>query len=647
MKSKSKTKNKKQIASVDTTPLKKADVKKSSAPVFSREIGFNWLFCALLMISGYMAFNSAFDHQFVNWDDQYYVEEQPLVLEKQTGKLMKTPISLNYHPITMLSLSAQVPDNLKDLNAKPFIKFNVWLHLLNTILLFWLVWMLADKRSFVAFIVAALFALHPLHVESVVWVSERKDVLYTFFFLASCITYIRFSITQKKFWYLITLVLFLASVLSKAMAVVLPLVLILIDYWRGRKWFNLKVLLEKIPFFSLSLFFGMMALDVQKGGDFHHLLTLYGEKVKAMNELEAYTFLQRIQFASYGFIMYINKFFFPFNLCTFYPYPNNEESKALIYSLAPLAMLSVLGGALFSTFKTKNRLFIFGIGFYFVTIALVLQFISVGVVIMADRYTYIPYIGLSFMLVYGLDKAVANKSSLIRYIWWGAALLFTLFLFIKTKSQVETWKDNDALWTQVLKYYPKADQAYSSRGNNYGKKGRIDLAMKDFEKAISDGCTSPEIYDGLGNCYGMMSSNPDKSQKEKSEFVQKAISMYKVALDLDGLRGKTWYNLGISQIETNPAASITAFEKALEVMSYKEADIRSPLGYCYLATGNYQKALENYNKAIAFNVKADFIYYNRGLARKNLGDITGANQDFEEALRLNPNNQEAKKALGR
>ena len=115
--------------------MKKADVKKSSAPVFSREIGFNWLFCALLMISGYMAFNSAFDHQFVNWDDQYYVEEQPLVLEKQTGKLMKTPISLNYHPITMLSLSAQVPDNLKDLNAKPFIKFNVWLHLLNTILL--------------------------------------------------------------------------------------------------------------------------------------------------------------------------------------------------------------------------------------------------------------------------------------------------------------------------------------------------------------------------------------------------------------------------------------------------------------------------------------------------------------------------------
>ena len=143
----------------------------------------------VLCLLTFITFYGAFDNSFVNWDDQVYVEEQPLVLNKDYAALWKTPVSLNYHPVTMISLALQVPKDTKKLSPAPLIKLNVWLHIFNTVLVFLLLWMINEKKWMVAIFTAAIFALHPMHVESVVWVSERKDVLYTFFFLLSCITY--------------------------------------------------------------------------------------------------------------------------------------------------------------------------------------------------------------------------------------------------------------------------------------------------------------------------------------------------------------------------------------------------------------------------------------------------------------------------
>jgi len=617
----------------------KPDLKSEPSKEKSMKIPF-LLSILLLTILTYFVYSSATDNQFVNWDDQVYVEEQPLVLKKEYAQLWKTPVSLNYHPVTMISFAMQVPKDLKKLTAKPFIRMNVWLHIFNSALVFLLLWMLNDKKWLVALFTAAIFALHPMHVESVVWVSERKDVLYTFFFLLSLIAYWQYLSNNKKYWLLLTFFCFLLSVLSKAMAVVLPIVLLLLDYWKGKDFKDMKVWIEKIPFLGVSMFFGLMAVSVQNGGDFGGLLTLVGEKSNAIADTEIFNYWQRFQFASYGFVSYIIKFFVPTDICAFYPYPDGNKLNSIQGILYPLTFVTILFLAFWSAFRTK--IFAFGIGFYFVTVALVLQFMSVGLAIMADRYTYVPYIGLAFLLLYAIDKWINVKGPSIKYLTLGVLSLFVTFLSYKTKSQVEVWQNSETLWTQVLQYYPKEDLALANRGNYRGKTGNIDGAMSDFEIAIADGCQRSDVYEGLGNSYGTLS---EQQSDKKNEYTLKAIEMYKKALSIEPSKGNIYYNLGIAQLQTNPAASEVAFNESLKLMPYKESDILPLLGMSQLNAGKYISAVETLTKSINLGNNSDLVYYHRGLANLGAGNIENARSDFKYALALNPKNENARSRL--
>ena len=594
----------------------------------------------ILCLLTFITYYGAFDNSFVNWDDQVYVEEQPLVLNKEYAALWKTPISLNYHPVTMISLALQVPKDTKKLSPAPMIKLNVWIHIFNTLLVFLLLWMINEKKWIIALFTAAIFALHPMHVESVVWVSERKDVLYTFFFLLSCISYWQYVVTDKKKWIAFAFIFFMLSVLSKAMAVVLPLVLLLLDYWKGRRLTELKVLSEKIPFLAVSLFFGLMAISVQAGGDFGGLLSLYGEKSKAIADAETFTLLQRFQFASYGFIQYIVMFFNPSKICAFYPYPVSNKLEGLSAILYPLSAVAILGLALWSSYKTK--IFAFGIGFYFITIALVLQFLSVGLALMADRYSYVPYIGLAFILTYVADLWLNQKSMLLKYGWFSVLSIFTFFLAIKTKSQVDIWQNSESLWTQALQYYPSEDLILANRGNHRGKTGNISGAMTDFEAAIADGCNRADVYEGLGNSYGTMS---EQQPANKNEYIAKAISMFNKALELEPNNGQVRYNLGVAQLQTNPSESVAAFSEALKLMPYKEANILPVLGLSQLNSGKYQEAILTLTKVISSGNASDAVFYHRGLANLGVGNRESAKNDFEQALAINPTNEDAKARL--
>jgi hypothetical protein len=215
----------------------------------------NWFLLALgaLLMAVLAAFGSAFGHEFVSWDDHVYVYENPMVLNPTAAnfKAFGTQVvSLNYHPLTMWSL--WLNSAMFGAGAKSFIVTNVLIHWLNAGLLCWLVWLLTSRQyRSVALLTALLFAIHPLRAESVVWVSERKDVLYVFFFLAGLISYWRYLETQRstKLW--IALIFMLLSCLSKGVAVVFPLVCLLLDYWHGRR-LEAKMVLEKIPLFALS-----------------------------------------------------------------------------------------------------------------------------------------------------------------------------------------------------------------------------------------------------------------------------------------------------------------------------------------------------------------------------------------------------------
>jgi tetratricopeptide (TPR) repeat protein len=599
---------------------------------------FLFLLLALVILTLYV-FQPSFKNDFVNWDDQVYVQEQPLVLNKEYTKLLTTPVSLNYHPLTMISLAAQVPDDIKDLSASPFIKANILLHILNTLLVFFLFWLLSGRRLIVSFITAAVFAIHPMHVESVVWVSERKDVLYTFFFLLSCITYWKYSNNNKYLWLGITFLFFLMSILSKAMGVVLPVVFFLFDFWTARS-LTKKLVLEKIPFLLVSLFFGLMAISVQSGSDFYGILNLYGEKVKAVAEFSTFTIWQRFQFATYGFVEYVKKFFYPSDLCAYYPYPDADKLKTAAFIIPPVAFVITILLTIWA--YKKNRIIAFGISFFLVTISLVLQFISVGTAIIADRYTYIPYLGLTFMIAYLVEKMLENKMPAIKYSWYVFAFLCIIFLSDKTISQARVWKNSELLWTNVLNYYPSLDEALAYRGNFRGKTGNIEGAMKDFEVAIADGCKRADVYEGLGNCYGVMS---DKFPNERKQYVDKAISMYQKGLELDPDRGNLLFNLGVAQLQTNPAESIKAFTNALRLMPYFENKILPPLGLAYLNSGKFIEAIESLTNAIAKSESTDLLYVHRGLSYSAIGNNEAAIKDFEKALSLKPDNNLAKERL--
>jgi tetratricopeptide (TPR) repeat protein len=600
----------------------------------------NLVYLAILIIAVQWVYTGASEHSFVNWDDQVYVEEQPLVLQRQYSELWKTPVSLNYHPVTMTSLAMQAPKESAKLSAGPFIRLNILFHMANTLLVFLFIGSLLPGNLFYAFVIALLFGVHPMHVESVAWVSERKDVLYVFFLLLGLITYARNVAQQRMTYWVLAGIFFLLALLSKAMAVVFPVLCILIDFWKGRDLKSTRPWLEKIPFFIVALIFGLIAVNVQAGGDFYGLLKTAGERTAAVADMQVFSMWQRIQFASYGFFFYIGKFLFPFNLSPFYPYPDNP---GLWFSLAPIALIALSGALIYSVKYT--RIFAFGVGFYFISVALVLQFLSVGLALTADRYSYLAYIGLAFALcggtVFLADRLKNGAGKRVVYIWLIAALFYAWL----GKSQVKIWENSETLWTAALAVYPETDLALANRGNYLGKSGRIDEAMADFEKALALGTKRWDVYEGLGNSYGVK-SEMEQDPIKKKDYSDQSKAMYLRSLELEPNKGNVWYNLGITQLKSEPAQAVTSFLRALELMPSKEAQVRETLAYSYLVAADYSNAIKEYSVLIdQMGVKTAQIYFNRGLARQNLNQMESAKADFMSALALNPDFTEARKAL--
>jgi hypothetical protein len=576
----------------------------------------------------YFAYQPALDNDFVDWDDNVYVVENPLVRNKQvpTSQIFKEVVSLNYHPLTMLSMrwnANECKDCVYGISAKPFISWNLYLHLLNTLLVFFLAFRLSKENLFTAIFSAVVFALHPMHVESVAWVSERKDVLYVFFFLLGLLSYDKFlqgrySSSQKTDvkWLFLALIAFVLSCLSKAMAVVFPLLMILMDMYRNpemngvkalKQSFSTKKILEYVPFFGIALFFGLMAMSVQSGDDFGGFFAKTGIE-KAVNEFDTFSLLQRFQFAAYGFCMYIIKFFAPTGLCTFHPYPTQAE-----YDSSPVYwgffVLALAIGALTVFSLRKTKLFVLGIGFYLFTVVLVLQFVSVGVVIMADRYSYLPYIGLAFMLAMSVENYIPKS---IRSVFYGIAGIAAVFWFIQTKSQVDSWQDSESLWARVISIYPGQEQPHSIRGNYFGKMAsraaeKNDIktqnmymakAEADFKRAIELKSTRADVYEGMGNIHGMRNEHA------------KAIEMYNQAIKFNDKKATVYINRGIA----------------------------------YSLSGNQQSSLKDMEKAAELDPKPMHLLY-RGIARKTAGNIAAAKADFEAVLKMDPGNKAALEQL--
>ncbi len=601
-----------------------------------------WLVGSMLILAILTRFvyNNALDNQFLDWDDQSYVTENPILIQygqPQAPQVWNAPVSLNYHPLTIQTLvwNAQNLGKKAETNARPFISTNIWLHALNSGLVFLFIWLLTRGNWLVSFFGGLIFAIHPMHVESVAWVSERKDVLYGFFFLLSLVSYLRYTDSRQYKWLALTLLFFILSCLSKAMAVSLVPVLFLLDWWRNRSFMAVTNWVEKIPFILVALITGGIAINIQQGDNLNGLL--YGlEGAKQSLSTTQISLFNRCIFASYGMSEYIFQFFVPNGLSFFYPYPDEALCNLPIPSsyYRGIPILFLLGGlALWSTRYTKSLLF--GFGFYVVTVLLVSQILSVGIVIRADRYTYLPYIGLTIGLLMLIEQWTSRNQTL-RYGIWGVVGLVCLFWIQQTIKRVDIWQNTDTLLSDGLKQYPNSSHILGLIGAYYGKNGKIQEAKNYLEQAIHQKypVKNVTVYESLGNAYGTL-NNP-----------QKAVEMFSEAINISPIRGSAYYNRAIAYSNFDPQKSIEDIEKGFSLLSPKEQkDALLLKGFCYLQTKEYQKTITTYAPLIANGTANEIVYSRQAIAKFNLGDKKGAIEDFERALKINPNYEEAKRSL--
>ncbi len=604
------------------------------------------LIALLLAILVLITFWKSFKNEFVDWDDYAYVVDNNLVRNPQETTLkdvFSRPVSLNYHPLTILSL--RLNSNIcnkctEGISAAPFIKWNVIIHILNTFLVLLLIYCLSQKKIIVAFIVAALFGIHPMHVESVAWVSERKDVLYSFFFLSGLITYLKYqnisnNNKRKYIWLAGTFLLFILSCLSKAMAVVFPLVLILIRFWTYQPTGNkpvkesikeaisLKNMVPLIPFFVVALFIGFLAISI--------------------NNLNSFSIWYRIQFACYGFIMYIVKLFIPVNQVAIYPYPSQAEYDSgtigIMLKLAPFVLLTIFGLVIYSLKKTK--LFVFGLGFYLITLIMVLQLISVGAAIIADRYTYLSYVGLAFIPAMLIGGNITRKKIPL-YALTGS---FIILMMIMAQKQTEVWRNSETLWTRVINLYPVQETSRSIRGIYYGKlankttnqkmkKMFEDKAMEDFKIAIRAGTKRADVLEGAGCIYGNRGD------------LNNALLCLNQAIQLKPGKGSAYFNRGLtlSMLNRNDEA-ITDYNLALIYSPQDAVKIITNRSNLFLVTGRYKEAIADFNYLITVNKQNFIFYYNRAIARQQTNDISGAVSDYRMVLQLQPDDQMTRSQL--
>ncbi len=601
---------------------------------------------AVLLALTYFLYSPATGYGFTNWDDDLYVTENPLLAHPEnTHDMFTTPVAGHYHPLTIYSLAydyQQVKALPEEQQAHRFHTVSILLHLFNTILAFFFVYLLTNRRLLTSFCCAALFALHPMHVESVAWIAERKDVVYTFFFFISLVAYLLYLDKKNYVWLAGCFVAFVLSVSGKSAAVILPLVLLCIDYFKNRDW-NVKTLAEKIPFFIISAIAGYFTVIGQRSAG-----AMAGDQV-------IYTMGQRLLFPFYGVMMYWIKLVWPFQLSAVYPYPNVEGKPiGFEFYLAPLVVTLTVGAILY--FGRGKKIITFGALFFFINVILVLQFLGVGQAIIAERYTYVAYLGPFLMMSWWLDDEQTKSNKALYYSICGGLVLLLLVCIAQTKERVKVWGSNETLWTDVINQFPnRITDAYNNRGYYYRHAGQLQKALDDYAVALSLNSKEPLAWSNRGNVYFDLQqfdsaiANYNRAlalRKDMWEtFSNRGASRAQVG-DLQGavndLELSTQHDANTSSL-TNLALvysmlnehekAITTYQKVMELAPGSH-NILNAIGTEYQKLGKFSESLIPFTKAIQINPNEGFYYLNRSYSYHGMGDVQHTLQDVQTAQRL-------------
>jgi len=536
------------------------------------------------------------------------VTENALMTNPTLHGILTTPYAGNFHPLTMASLVLNY--TLSGMNAGSYHWLNLLLHLANTAFVFFFIRKLSGGRLWTSVLTALFFGIHPMHVESVAWISERKDVLYAFFYLIGLLTYLRYLETKGWSWLLCAWIAFVLSCASKPAAVVFPLTLLAIDWFRRRPW-RTGVWLEKIPFFAVSVVTGLLTIKAQ--------VTVGATVASGIWNLP-----QRVLFACYGTVMYIVKLFLPFHLSAVYPLPSATAQLGVRFYVAA-GILAVAIPAILYVCR-RVRPVIFGIAFFFINIALVLQVFTVGAALMADRYTYLPYIGLLFALAWWLDEPASATRVPVKPIVAAVFLLLLPISLVQTWNRSHIWKDPETFWNDTIQKYPRQIvDAYYNRGNHYMRTGRLPQSLADFDQAIALNPGVTRIWYNRGLVLAEMNQND-------SALVSFDHSLRIDPKNVDALnnRGAMEYRLG------KLAGAAADFTRVIE-LNPRYRDAYSNRAFAYYDMKEYEKAAADRRMAIQVapgNPANDEEYFWLGVTLQRLNRQKEAVDALTEAIRI-------------
>jgi len=609
----------------------------------------DWIIIGLILAITFGIFKQVQTFDFLsNWDDDGYVINNPDIQKisgENIGKLFTSPYKSNYQPISMLSYMLEFSIfqlNVRELDAagnqvigtdgqavlsNPYHITNLLFHLLCTFLVYAFIKKLVNRID-VATISAFFFAIHPMHIESVAWISERKDVMYAAFFLWALIVYLDYLYKEEnkeEFWkskaYWAVLGIYLLSILSKPMAVTFPMVLLALDYYKDRK-IDIKNLIEKAPFFLLSIVFGVVALKTQGGS--------------AMDIVPDFSFIDRFAIVCYGVVFYIIKLFVPTGMASIHYYPDNSMALPWEFYSAPFIIVAI--ALIIWKAESFRKELIFGLAFFLFSISIVLQIIPVGHAFASERYSYVPYIGLVFIIgqLYARLWSHGKGKWLLRTILVLTLSGYGISFSMITYLELPTWKNSMELYSNTIQEYPEVAHAYWMRGNvkkdfgNSANKTNAEAAknlwtqsIADYDKAIQLDPKYAKAYFNRGGSYGNIGKGKE------------ALADYNKSIEIDPNYEPAYNNRGNSylNLKQNDKA-IADYKKAIDI-NPKYAIAWQGLGKVYHNQNQLDSAIVNYSRALSISPNYSEVLYNRGVAYYNNKQSDLACIDWKKAVDLN------------
>ncbi len=625
---------------------------------------------SLLVVTA-MVYWQVGEFEFVLWDDGKYITENPVVRNGLSLEGISWAFSTfeqsNWHPLTWLSHMLDV--EMFGLDAGRHHQVSLLFHILNTLILFVVLQRMTGdlwKSGFVA----ALFALHPLHVESVAWVAERKDLLSAFFFLLTLLAYERYARRRGTGGYLLVVILFALGLLSKPMVVTLPFVLLLLDFWplgrfaftppdgsaratgaAGRRTIalikiNRGLFVEKIPLLVLSAVSCAVTIVAQRG---------------AMKVLDAVPFDARVLNTMVAYAEYIYRCFVPVDLAALYPYRSVEPGQVLAATVLLAAVTALV------VYRRKTLSLMVGWFWYLGTLVPVIGLVQVGVQASADRYTYIPSIGLFILLTWIVGDLSARFPYRVAALAAGAFLILT-GLSAATVSQARYWVNSEVLFTHALQVTKDNYVIHSNLGLWLVGKGRMEDAIRHFSEALRIKPNDGSIRYNLANTLSWQAKYPE------------AIAQYRDVLTVSPDNVMARNNLALCLIQTGDRpAAIEQFQEILRLnpgfeparqnlsmlLATKEktkkpvSDLQIPgpteaasleenmrLGQDAVRQGDLDGAVAHFRGVVRSNPDHPGARIGLGLALAYKGEIDAAIRQFRAALKLDPNSAEVHNSLG-